>query len=200
MNRIVGVKGSRRGLYVLGLALIGLVVFFTACQQQAQSTYKPQNREYMMVAGEWDTTLSKEVSDRGVPRAAQQKLERYTFDPGTIVAYKGDTLVLRIHGVKGDEHDIDIPDFPNFAVYEEANINLETGRGAKGKKLADPKLLRGQQVIVEVTADKAGIFQMVCTVHGGAYFTKDEPKLNKKKGDLQSGPMVAQIVVLEPPR
>lgn len=190
-------KGTLKWVLGLGMAMIALLVLSAACQQ---APYKPQTREYMMVAGEWDTTLAKDVSDRGVARAAQQKLERYTFDPGTIVAYKGDTLVLRIHGVKGDEHDIDIPNFPKFAVYEEANINLETGRGVKGKKLADPKLLRGQQVIVEVTVDKAGIFPMVCTIHGGAYFTKEAPKLNKKAGDLQSGPMVAHLVVLDPPK
>ena len=71
-------------------------------------------REFLVATGEWDTVPKERdgkpaaYNDRGQPRAANSKLERYTFDPGMIVVKRGDCVTLRIHSVKGSHHNVTI--------------------------------------------------------------------------------------------
>ncbi|MBI4277139.1 MAG: hypothetical protein HY660_01680 [Armatimonadetes bacterium] len=166
------------------IALVGLValasISLTEQRSKAAPAYQPQTREFLMVAGEWDTTLKKDVRDRGVARKTGDKLERYTFDPGFIAVYRGDTVVLKIHALKGDEHDVDIPAF--------------------GAHIDKKELQRGMEATVRFVANKSGLHRVFCTIHDEAYASKDRPEIGKKKGDLVGGPMVGHILVLDPPR
>ncbi len=179
-----GMIGARSKHAVSAIALSSVIVLaaFLVAEQRSKAApaYQPQNREILMVTGEWDTTLKKAVTDRGVPRKEGEKLERYTFDPSFVAVYRGDTVTLKVHVLKGDEHDVDIPAF-----------------GAR----IDKKLLqRGMEGTARFKANKSGLFPIFCTVHDEAYASKDRPDIGKKKGDLVGGPMVGYLFVMEPPR
>lgn len=91
----------------------------------------PNTRTLQMVTGEFSTTL-KDGS----------KIEAYRWDPGTVVAYKGETVTLKITGVNGASHPF---------VIEGLNIEGEVKKGE----------------VTEVTfkADKSGIYQIICMAH-----------------------------------
>ncbi|MBI4593740.1 MAG: hypothetical protein HY728_05945, partial [Candidatus Rokubacteria bacterium] len=76
-------------------------------QPQAQSM-----KEFMLVTGEWQWKAKPgeaPVVDR--ERGPQKEIERYSFDPGFLVVNKGDTVVLKIHALKGAKHVLEIKDF-----------------------------------------------------------------------------------------
>ncbi|MFQ5856842.1 MAG: cupredoxin domain-containing protein [Anaerolineae bacterium] len=124
-------------------------------QQQAQeiealkaqlqaAAYTPVTREFNIVTGEWKWEAEEgeaKVVDR--ERGEVDEIERYVFDPGYVVANKGDTIVMHIHAVKGSKHLIEIADFG----VSETQIN------------------RGEEGTFTFTVDKTGVFEFVCNNH-----------------------------------
>lgn len=169
-------------------------------------------REFLVATGEWDTVPKERdgkpaaYNDRGQPRAANSKLERYTFDPGTIVVKRGDCVTLHIHSVKGSHHNVTIEG--TEVGTEGAAITNDAG-ASTGKSVAranpnayeDPAKLkagefaRGEQVTLRFQANQAGTYRMICEVHTfiGA---KGELKGYDDKNKPLAGPMVGYIVVL----
>ena len=104
-------------------------------------------REFLLVTGEWSwkaKTGEAPVTDRD--RGAVTEIERYSFDPAFIVVNKGDTVVLKIHTLKGDHHLFELPAF-----------------GVKETKIA-----RGEEKVITFVAKKAGIFEFRCNNHTNA--------------------------------
>lgn len=129
----------------LGLlgALVGLALLVGGPERtQAQSV-----KEFLLVTGEWSWKAKPNeapVVDRG--RGAVKEIERYTFDPPFLVVNKGDTVVLKIHALKGAKHVLQIKDFG----VGETTIN------------------KGEEKTVRFVADKAGTFAFLCTNHTNA--------------------------------
>ncbi|MFQ5923485.1 MAG: cupredoxin domain-containing protein [Anaerolineales bacterium] len=155
---------SRAARLLLPLALlIGLALVVTACaggastedlaslqaevdalKAQTGAAYTPVTREFFIVTGEWKWEAKEgeaEVVDR--ERGSVDEIERYVFNPGYIVANKGDTIVMHMHDVKGSFHVIEIPDFG----------------------IEETRLDRGEEITFTFTVDKAGVFEFVCTNH-----------------------------------
>ncbi|OLO28549.1 hypothetical protein BTR23_17580 [Alkalihalophilus pseudofirmus] len=66
----------------------------------------------------------------------------YRWEPGAVVAYEGEEIELHILGVNGNEHHSTITGYDiDFVVN------------------------RGEVTVVEFTADKAGIFEIICHDH-----------------------------------
>ncbi len=109
---------------------------------QAQSM-----KEFLLVTGEWSWKAKPEeapVVDRD--RGSVKEIERYTFDPPFLVVNKGDTVVLKIHALKGEKHVLEIKDFG----IGETTIN------------------RGEEKTIRFVANKAGTFKFLCTNHVNA--------------------------------
>jgi plastocyanin len=66
----------------------------------------------------------------------------YRWEPGTIVVYQGDDVELQIWGVNGADH-------PGRIEGYDRSFNVK----------------RGQLTTVSFTADKAGVFRILCDVH-----------------------------------
>ncbi|HEX4944843.1 MAG TPA: cupredoxin domain-containing protein [Usitatibacteraceae bacterium] len=73
------------------------------------------------------------------------EVSTYRWDPGTIVVNQGDKVTLEIVGINGDEHPFTI----------------------EGYWISDV-VRRGQITRVNFTADKAGIFKIICRKHAPA--------------------------------
>lgn len=73
------------------------------------------------------------------------EVSTYRWDPGTIVVNQGDKVTLEILGINGDEHPFTI----------------------EGYWISDV-VRRGQITRVNFTADKAGIFKIICRKHAPA--------------------------------
>ncbi len=129
----------------LGLmgALIGLLLLpWGMGSAQAQSV-----KEFLLVTGEWSWKAKPDeapVVDRN--RGAVKEIERYTFDPPFLVVNRGDTVVLKIHALKGEKHVLEIKDFG----IGETTIN------------------KGEEKTIRFVANKAGTFKFICTNHVNA--------------------------------
>lgn len=66
----------------------------------------------------------------------------YRFDPGVFVARQGDTVVLKIHGVKGQSHPVVLEGYDVQGVVE-----------------------KNQTLTLQIHADKPGLHRLVCTAH-----------------------------------
>lgn len=123
--------------------LMGLLLFVWGVEPaQAQSV-----KEFLLVTGEWSWKAKPGealVVDRN--RGAVKEIERYTFDPPFLVVNKGDTVVLKIHALKGSKHVVEILDFG----VPETTIN------------------KGEEKTITFVASKAGTFKIVCTNHTNA--------------------------------
>lgn len=73
------------------------------------------------------------------------EVSTYRWDPGTIVVNQGDKVTLEIVGINGDEHPFTI----------------------EGYWISDV-VRRGRITRVNFTADKAGIFKIICRKHAPA--------------------------------
>ena len=103
-----------------------------------------ETREFLIVTGEWSWKAKAgeaPVRDRG--RGDVREIERYTFAPSFLVVKKGDTVVLRIHTLKGASHLVAVTAF-----------------GVPGVKIS-----RGEEKTIRFVADKAGVFEIVCDTH-----------------------------------
>lgn len=130
-----------RGVWRVGLlgVCVGLLVLSVG-PMLAQAAEK----EFIIVTGEWKWKAKPgeaPVVDRNL--GSVKEIERYVFNPGFIVVNKGDTVVLRIHDVKGSKHLIEIKAFG----VPETEIN------------------RGEEKTIRFVANKAGTFKMVCNNH-----------------------------------
>lgn len=76
------------------------------------------------------------------PEQGQWQTSAYRFDPGYIVVNQGDDVELHIWGVNGAHHHTEVEGFARSFVVR-----------------------RGQLTTVSFTADKAGIFRIVCHDH-----------------------------------
>lgn len=169
-------------------------------------------REFLIATGEWDTVpKDKEgkpaaYNDRGQARAANSKLERYTFDPGFIMVKKGDCVTLRIHAVKGSHHNVTIEGTEIGS--EKAQIIDDRGamvataaKRPSPNKFEDPATLkdgefvRGEEVRMKFQANQPGTYRMVCEVHT-FIGPKGELRAYDDKGKSLQGPMVGYIYVL----
>jgi len=71
------------------------------------------------------------------------QVSAYAFTPSTVVVNQGDKVTLRIFGVNGNLHKVYVERYsPNIV-----------------------ELNRGRFIDITFTADKAGLFQIVCTNH-----------------------------------
>lgn len=127
---------------LLGVLVGAMFLAMGPEQPQAQSV-----KEFMLVTGEWQWKAKPgeaPVVDR--ERGPVKEMERYSFDPGFLVVNKGDTVVLKIHALKGAKHVLEIKDFG----IPETTIN------------------KGEEKTVRFVANKAGTFKFVCTNHVNA--------------------------------
>ena len=173
---------------------------------------KAPAREFLVATGEWDTVPKERdgkpaaYNDRGQPRAANSKLERYTFDPGMIVVKRGECVTLRIHAVKGDHHNITIE---GTEIGSEGAAIANDDGAVTGKAVARPspnayedpaklkagEFARGEQILLKFQANQPGTYRMICEVHT-FIGSKGELKGYDDKGKPVQGPMVAYITVL----
>jgi len=169
-------------------------------------------RQFLVVAGEWDTVprdrerKAVAYTDRGIARAADSKLERYSFDPSFLVVRKGDCVELLVHDVKGDVHNVVIEGTEIGS--DGAPIVDDAGR-IIGKAVARPnpnkfegpdklkagEFVRGEQVKVRFQANQPGTYRMICEQHTFVG-PKGELMGYDDKGKPVKGPMVSYITVL----
>jgi len=127
---------------VLGVLTALLVLAGGLGPAQAQSV-----KEFLLVTGEWSWKAKPgeaPVVDRN--RGPVKEIERYSFDPPFLVVNKGDTVVLKIHALKGEKHVLEIKDFG----VPETTIN------------------KGEEKTIKFVTDKAGTFKFICTNHVNA--------------------------------
>jgi plastocyanin len=88
------------------------------------------------------------ASDQKV--TVEMKASNFAFDPGRIVARKGDTLVLHVTNVSKEQHDITVKD-PSGRVIQSADLPSQ------------------QTVTVEVPLSTAGVYSFYCAIdfHAG---------------------------------
>lgn len=117
---------------------------------------KSANRTVPMAAVELkgSTTVDKEAFPKEpLPEGGGYKLEEpdstgtwnvetYQWSPGTITVVEGDRVTLEILGVNGSSHQSTIEGYDT-----------------------DFEVKRGQLSKVDFTADKPGVFQIICRVH-----------------------------------
>ncbi len=169
-------------------------------------------REFLVATGEWDTVPKERdgkpaaYMDRGVARAANSKLERYTFDPGFIMVKKGDCVVLRIHAVKGSSHNItiegtEIATDKAQVIDDHGKMIAAAVKRPNPNKFEDPATLkggefaRGEEIRLKFQANQAGTYRMICEVHTFVG-TNGELKGYDAAGKPVQGPMVGYIYVL----
>jgi plastocyanin len=75
----------------------------------------------------------------------EMKASNFAFDPGVIVARKGDTLVLHVTNVSGEKHNITVKD-------------------PAGKIIKSANLPGHEAVTVEIPLDTAGVYPFYCDV------------------------------------
>jgi plastocyanin len=128
-------------LWQFGLLSIFVVLLLLVC---GPGSTLAEEKVFHIVTGEWKWKAKKgeaPVVDRS--RGEVNEIERYVFNPGFIVVNKGDHVVLHIHDVKGDKHQVEIR---AFAVKETL-------------------IKRGEMKTISFVADKTGTFKMTCNNH-----------------------------------
>lgn len=141
-----GQKGGTvmSGTSVWRASLLGGVIGLLLLPWGPGSAQAQSVKEFLIITGEWSWKAKAgeaPVVDRD--RGAVKEMERYTFDPPFLVVNKGDTVVLKIHALKGSKHVLEIPDFG----IPETTIN------------------KGEEKTVTFVANKAGTFAFRCTNH-----------------------------------
>ncbi len=179
----------------------------TAAQLSPTCTANAPVREFFVVTGEWDTTLKGHLKDRGKDRQKDEKLERYTFDPATIIVHVGDCVVLRIHDLKGSHHNVTIEgtgiDSAGAPIIDDSGTAIGTARARPNPNAAfegpadlkDGEFARGEQIELRFQADQPGTFRIICEVHT-FIGSNGELKGYDDSGKPMGGPMVGYLVVL----
>lgn len=130
------------GLWRIGL--LGVFVGLLLIAWDAGFARADSVKEFLIVTGEWKWKAKPgeaPVVDRNL--GSVKEIERYVYNPGFIVVNKGDTVVLRIHAVKGSKHLVEIKDFG----------------------VPETEIKRGEEKTIRFVADKAGTFKIGCTNH-----------------------------------
>ena len=156
-------------LWLLATIAAGITMLTVVSVALSANGAKAQKKDRMiyMSAVEWKG--SSNVSKEAYPTAALPKgggyesyapghaelagqpagtwaVETYRFDTGTVVACKGERVVLKIFGVNAKEHHITIPDFnKDFTVF------------------------RGQLSTAVFNVPEVGIFPIICITHQPAH-------------------------------
>ena len=164
MGTSVG-KGFVYAVAILAIVAIVLAGVSTGLVLVRPAPPSPVTRDFFLVAGEWKTTLSNTTLAAGsmltngtvftqpwvISGPTKVDVERYRWDPVALVVNKGDTVRVTVHVVNGNDHTFIITDYT-------VNVtNLD-------------KVFRYTQAErngLQFVADKAGIFQFVCTTHFG---------------------------------
>jgi plastocyanin len=118
-----------RSTHILGYA-VALLVLLSGCGG---------SKKTVNVAATPDSKVTVEM-----------KARNFAFDPGRIVARKGDTLVLHVTNVAKEKHNLTVKD-------------------PSGKIIKDAELPSGQMVTVEVPLPTAGVYPFYCDIdfHAG---------------------------------
>ncbi len=118
-----------RATYIWGCAA-ALLVLLSGCGG---------SKETVNVAAKRDTNVTVEM-----------KARNFAFDPGRIVARKGDTLILHVTNVAKETHDITIKD-------------------PSGKIVRRENLPSGEMVTVKVPLPDTGVYPFYCSIdfHAG---------------------------------
>ncbi|RXZ84054.1 hypothetical protein EBB07_02880 [Paenibacillaceae bacterium] len=124
-------KKQIRLVAIVALVVIAAAVYLRWNQTNAAQTMAGSPHVFTMVTGEFKTT-----NENG------QKLELYTWHPGTIVVPRGEPVQLNIIGFNGDSHPF---------VIEGLNI--------KGT------VKKGETTTVNFTADHPGTYPILCLTH-----------------------------------
>ena len=139
------------------LLLAMSVVLLAACAQAPASKLPPPTKRTITLAAiepKGSTTVDKEPfpvdalpPGGGYALAAPDKtgtwgVETYRWDSSTIVVNQGDEVTLEVIGINGKEHPTTIEGY---------NVNFAVKRGQLSK--------------VTFTADKPGIFKVICSAH-----------------------------------
>ncbi len=133
-------RGKQLWCAMVVCAVVGVVL--AAVPAQAQSV-----KEFMLVTGEWSWKAKQgeaPVTDRN--RGPVKEIERYSFDPAFLVVNKGDTVVFKIHALKGAKHVLE----------------------AKELGIPETTIMKGEEKTVKFVASKAGTFKFLCTNHTNA--------------------------------
>ncbi len=88
-------------------------------------------------------TLGASFEFEWVQPGTKWQVSAYAFSPSTIIVNQGDKVTLRIFGVNGNQHTISIQG------YQENPVTLQ----------------RGRLIDIQFTADKPGMFRIVCHNH-----------------------------------
>jgi plastocyanin len=138
------------------LALIGIAVLGVACGDSGTESRASLTRTFYLEAIEpkGTTNVAKEpFPSEALPEGGGYGLkepnadgdwvvETYVWNPKQIVVTEGDTVNLEILGVNGSTH-----------------------QGAIEGYVEDFVVERGKLTRLSFTADKAGVFKMICTTH-----------------------------------
>lgn len=155
---------------VYGAAILAIVAIVLAGASMGLVLVRPAGpspvtRDFFLVAGEWETTLSNTTLAAGsmltngtvltrdwvISGPTKVDVERYRWDPVVLVVNKGDTVRITVHVVNGRDHTFIISDY---------NVNVtDLDKVFRYTQAEKPGL--------QFVADKAGIFQYVCTAHFG---------------------------------
>ncbi|MBI3014346.1 MAG: cupredoxin domain-containing protein [Candidatus Tectomicrobia bacterium] len=135
---------SNSGMSVWRVGLLGVLIGLLVLSCGLRTAQAQSVKEFLLVTGEWSWKAKEgeaPVVDRN--RGAVKEIERYTFDPPFLVVNRGDTVVLKIHALKGAKHVLEIKDFG----VGETTIN------------------KGEEKTIRFVANKAGTFKFLCTNH-----------------------------------
>lgn len=158
-------KGVVYGAAILAIVAIVLAGVSTGLVLVRPAGPQPVTRDFFLVAGEWKTTLSNTTLTAGsmltngtvltqdwvISGPTKVDVERYRWDPVALVVNKGDTVRVTVHVVNGKDHTFIISDY---------NVNVtDLDKVFRYTPAEKPGL--------QFVADKAGIFEYVCTVHFG---------------------------------
>ena len=143
-------------LIIAGTALLAIAAACGDDDGGASAATEPTTRTIYMEAVEPKGSTSADnepFPTEALPEGGGYKLEEpgedgkwvvetYTWAPDQIVVNQGDTVNLEIIGINGARHDSFIEEYVDEFVVE-----------------------RGKLTSISFTADKAGVFKIVCTIH-----------------------------------
>ncbi|CAM3379826.1 hypothetical protein [Marinicrinis lubricantis] len=151
MTKIMIINRKKIYLYVgAAILLIAAVIYFTRPSAELFSAEVGAKAGQERIFEMVTGEFSSETKDG-------QKIEAYRWDPGTIVVNEGDLVTLKMYGVNGSSHPFTIE-----------------GYNIQGN------VVKGEETVVSFTADKEGIFKIICHTH---------------TDNQSSGPMVGYLVV-----
>lgn len=147
---------NKRNVLLVAVSVLAVAVLAACAGQTTSSAVTPAERTIYMAAVEpkGGVTVDKEpFPDQELPAGGSYILKApddtgrwevstYRWEPGTVVVNQGDKVTLEIIGINGAEHPIRIEGYDVTGVVKRGHITRLT-----------------------FTADKAGIFKIICDTH-----------------------------------